>query len=334
MTTIHDIAKEAGVSPGLVSMALNGKPRVSPDTAKKILEIADSMGYRRRVVKTPGAGSVRFVHFSCVGSHLLSSHSPFYADYINGAQTYFQEKGYRCEVSAHSVHHLASVGSTLAEDGIQGAIVLATEVSHEEIRVFETCPLPIVFLDAMYDYLPFDCCDMNNTDAIHMIMDTLYAQGHRKFGLVDGDIRTPNLEARSQAFTKSLTVLGLSTKQQRSYFVPTDASLAAEVLRDEFQRHRPPSALICLTDNFAYGCLRALSLLNIRVPEEVSVMGFDDLPSSRVMHPPLSTIKVPTHAMGAEAARLLEARIINPDKPVEKISFGCELVLRKSHAPK
>jgi Transcriptional regulators len=139
-----------------------------------------------------------------------------------------------------------------------------------------------------------------------MIMQTLYDSGHRKFGLVDGDIRTPNLEARAQAFAQSIAVLGLSERQQRSYRVPTDASLAAEVLRAEFQRHRPPSALICLTDNFAYGCLHALSLLHFRVPGDVSVMGFDDLPSSRVMHPPLSTIKVPIELMLLRMQQLQE----------------------------
>lgn len=334
MATIQDIAKKAGVSPGLVSLALNGKPRVSPDTAKKIIDIADSLGYRRRTTKTPGAGIVRFIHFAPMDSHLLGSHSPFYADYINGAQTNLQKMGYRCEVSSHPMTELPHACRILNHDGIQGAIVLATELSAKDIQVFETCGLPVVFLDAMYDHLTFDCCNMNNIDAIHMIVSALHDLGHRKIGLVNSSPITPNLEARTHAFATSLEQLGLSGRSPRVYTAPLDAALAAGKLQDDFRRRRPPPALVCITDSLAYGCLQALSSLGINVPEDVSVIGFDDLPSSPVMNPPLSSVQVPTAHMGAAAARLLDARIVTPDKPVEKVQFNCELILRASHADK
>ena len=333
MPTIHDIAKKAGVSPGLVSLALNGKPRVNADTAERIIRIANSLGYRRRVTRTPGAGTVRFVRLSRSDSAYRNSHAPFFADYIEGAEDYFKERGYRFEVSSYPAEDPEAIARAMAADNLQGAVVLATELTAGEVAALGGCRLPLVVLDACHDFLPFDHCNMNNRDAVHRMVSALDELGHTNIGVVASANPTFNLADRAAAFDRSLELLGLASRAGWIYPVPADAAGAAEVLVPAFRRRRPPPALVCLTDNLAYGCLQALATLKLRVPEDVSVMGFDDLPSSRVMHPPLSTVRVPTHAMGAAAARMLDARIASPDKPVEKTLFTCELIMRKSVGP-
>lgn len=333
MPTIQDIAKKAGVSPGLVSLALNGKPRVNAATADRIIRIANSLGYRRRVVRAPGAGTVRFVRLSRSDSPYRNSHAPFFADYIEGAEDHLKSRGYRFEVSSYPAEDPEAVARTLAADGLRGAVVLATELTAGEVAALGGSGLPLVVLDACHDFLPFDHCNMNNRDAVHRIVSELRDLGHTGIGVVASANPTFNLADRAAAFDSSLELLGLARRPGWVYPAPADAAGAAEALIPAFRRRRPPPALACLTDNLAYGCLQALAALKLRVPEDVSVIGFDDLPSSRVMHPPLSTVRVPTHAMGAAAARMLDARIADPDKPVEKTLFACELVMRKSARP-
>lgn len=330
MPTLRDIAKKAGVSPGLVSLALNGKPRVNAATADRIIRIANSLGYRRRVVRIPGVGSVRFVRLLRSDSPYRNSHAPFFADYIEGAEDYLKNRGYRFEVSSYPAEDPEAVARTLSADGLQGAVILATELTAAEVAAMGGNRLPLVVLDACHEFLPFDHCNMNNQDAIHRIVCELHCLGHASIGVVTSANPTFNLASRAAAFGRSLELLDIPRRSGWIYPVPADAAGAAEALVPAFRRRRPPPALMCLTDNLAYGCLQALAELKLRVPEDVSVVGFDDLPSSRVMHPPLTTIQVPTHAMGAAAARMLDARIADPDKPVEKTLFACELVMRKS----
>ncbi len=332
MATINDIARIVGVSPALVSLALNGKPRVSQEKAAEIIKVANKIGYRRPTDRVPKTGTVRFVRFTKAKSFLRESHTAFFAEYIEGAERYLNEQGYRFEVSSYAGDRLLDIAHTLEDSHLRGAIILATELAPGDMAAFSSKIVPAVFLDVCHDFLPHDYCTMNNADALFRVVEHLYEMGHRQIGLVASSLDTGNFADRTEAFLRLLDLFKLKGKAQWRYRAAPEASRAAEELRSAFEKHPPPPALFCHTDNLAYGCFQALASLGLRVPEDVSIVGFDDLPFSQVMQPSMTTVGVPTAAMGRAAAQLLADRIANPQKPFEKRFLDCDLAIRKSVA--
>lgn len=331
MATLQDIAKIAGVSSGLVSLALNGKPRVNPETAERIIRIANDLGYGRRAGRAgtaAGTGAVRLIRIAEGGSLLRTSHASFFADYIDGAERYSHECGYRFEVT--SCNDYGELEKVLRTRQLRGAIVLATELPDADLQRLAGHSLPLVFLDVFHEHIPVDCCNMNNAGAVHAMLSTLKNLGHHDIGMVDSSVETFNFTCRAQAYEKFVDALGLKRRSGHVYRVHPEPVRAAEELTPLFKKRRPPSALLCMTDNLAHGCVQALASLGLRVPDDVSVMGFDDLPSSRVVDPPLATVRVPTREMGAAAARLLDNRIAHPERPIIKVLLDCEVVVRES----
>lgn len=330
MATIHDIARIVGVSPALVSLALNGKPRVSPETAAEIIKTANKIGYRRVADRAQKTGTVRFIRFTKAKSFLRESHTAFFAEYVEGAEQYLNEQGYRFEVSSFAGDKLADIAHALEDSHLQGAVILATELDPDDMTAFSSKKVPLVFLDVCHAFLPYDYCTMNNNDALFLAVSHLREMGHREIGLVASDLDTGNFSDRTEAFLRLLNFFKLKGKAEWRYRATPEASKAAEELRLAFEKNPPPPALFCHTDNLAYGCFQALASLGLRVPEDVSIIGFDDLPFSQIMQPPLTTVSVPTTVMGSAAAQLLAMRIANPGRPPEKRFCGCELTVRKS----
>ncbi len=332
MTTIQDIARIVGVSPGLVSLALNGKPRVSQEKAAEIIKVAHKLGYRRVAERRNKTGTVRFIRFTKADSFLRESHTAFFSEYIEGAQQCLNEQGYRFEVSSHAGDKLADIVRSLDDSHLQGAIILATELKTEEMQVFSDRQIPLVCLDVCHQFLPFDYCTMDNSAALFMAIKHLHEMGHREIGLVASSLDTGNFVDRTDAFLRVLSYYKLPRKAEWRYKATPEASKSAEELRIAFAKAPPPPALFCHTDNLAYGCMQALTALGLRVPDDVSLVGFDDLPFSQIVQPSLTSISVPTALMGRTAAQLLAERIANPQKPPEKRLLGCELNIRSSVA--
>lgn len=330
MATIYEIAQKAGVSPALVSLALNGKPRVSPQTAEKILKIAGQMGYRRSPQKKLRSAALRFIRLTKADDFLGESHSTFFAEYFEGAEQYLADQGSRTEVASYTGDRLGEVVKDLRGRQVRGAVVLGTELSPGDMAVFSESPVPLVFLDTCHDFLPFDYCTMNNLDAVNLVLRHLHDMGYHSIGMVGSLVESGNFSERKAAFHACLAALDIRDNRFGQYFAVPETGPATGQLTALFRRRRPPPALFCFTDNLAYAAIEALSVVGLTVPDDVSVVGFDDLSASAIMRPALTTVAVPTRAMGAAAARLLCDRIENPGRPPEKTRLGCELVVRDS----
>ncbi len=203
MATIHEIARMVGVSPALVSLALNGKPRVSPETAEKIIRAAKKIGYRRPADRIAKNMTVRFVRFTKAKSFLRESHAAFFAEYTEGAEQYLNDQGCRIEVSSHAGDKLPDIVHSLEDAHLQGAIVLATELSPGDMDAFSG-GVPLVFLDVCHHHLPRDYCTMNNHSAVFLIVRHLCGMGHREIGLVASSLETGNFAERTDAFQRML----------------------------------------------------------------------------------------------------------------------------------
>ncbi len=331
--SIKDIARLAGVSPTSVSIALNMKPGVSDETRARVMKAASEAGYQPRTAQRRAkSGSICFLHIARHGHAVNRDHDVFIADYISGLSDGATKGGFSLEVLTFTSVPIDSIIKSALEHHAAGIVVLGTELSEEDVAAFSVVQTPLVFIDTYFDYLPYDFVDMNNGDAVCAIIDHFRERGHREIGMVTGSIETRNLKLREEGFRDALLRNGLRFDRKLLYPVDCTFHGAYSDMTDLLRAGaRLPSALFCANDIVACGCLKAFEEAGIRVPEDVSMIGFDDLPLAAVSSPPLSTIRVSKSHMGRLAVQLLTNRIgADEQAPPVKALVGGSLVKRQS----
>ncbi|MGA2764562.1 MAG: LacI family DNA-binding transcriptional regulator [Spirochaetia bacterium] len=328
---VKDIAMAVGVSPTTVSLVLNNKPGAGEKLRERILCTAKELGYT--APKGARVGSLCLLHIARHGHTVNRDHDVFIADYIEGLSHEAKQSGYALEIVTLTPAPMEQVLDVALEKASDGFVVLGTELSREDVESFRTLRKPLVFLDTYHEFLDFDFVDMNNEDSVFVILSHLRAMGHREIGFVRAAVETRNIRLREEGFYAGLGRLGLEV--DRSFVFSVDqtyhgacadmkAILAGGGLR-------LPTALVCGNDIIASGCLKACSDTGIRVPDDLSIVGFDNLPLSAVVDPPLTTVQVSKAQIGRMAVQLLVSRLQgDADMPSVKVLIGGKLIERRS----
>jgi LacI family transcriptional regulator len=332
---IIDIAKAAAVSPSSVSLALNNKYGVSTEVRRKIITLAAQMGYKNILSGEYPANenvTIRLLKIAKHGHIVNERHNAFITEYLEGIEMGAKKKGYKLEVSFFDKMQIQDIVYSQRDISAQGLIVLGTELNVYELNFFSELPSPIVFIDTSFPLLTYDCVDMDNMDGVFRAIRYLYESGHRSIGLVKSRYETCNFKIREDGFRESMGYFSLPI--QEPFIISVDPAFeeSANDMNRYLKKHtRLPSAFFCMNDIIAYGCMKALREHNYRIPEDVSIIGFDDLPSSSLADPPLTTIRVSTHQIGQRAVEKLSDRIrLFSDSMPEKILIAGNLICRKS----
>jgi len=332
---IKDIAEKANVSQATVSLVLNQKPGVSTMTRERILKIARDMDYgspRRDILSRTENGTIRFLKIAMHGHTVNRDHNVFISDYIDGLARAAGVYDYNLEISSFRGQPVEEIIKTVGGPALRGIVVLGTELAPQDIEAFGRVTLPTLFLDTYYDFIDSDFVDMNNKDAVYKIVNHLLANGHREIGFVRSTVETNNFQLRDIGFRKAVAALHVPIKEEHIYNVDSTFQGAyQDMLNLLAKRPELPSALFCTNDIIAYGAIKALRELGYAIPDDVSVVGFDDLPLSSVMEPALTTMQVPKKQMGEIAVNLLTNRIENGGgMPPVKVQVSGELIVRES----
>lgn len=332
--TIRDIAFAAGVSPATVSLVLNGKGEISGVTRARVLEAVASLNYVPRTTRsTPPGETLRFLKIAKHGHTVNRDHSVFVSDYIDGMSAEATRRNYTLEVVSFEGQPISAVAESLAGAPISGVIALGTELTEADIRLIQGLGLPTVFIDTFYDVLDANFVDMNNEDAVYKVLSRFQKQGFQRIGFVASHVDTTNFRLRRDAFFKNMERLGLQVNAadvlsvESTYdgaYLDTRALLSTGLDLAE--------CYFCTNDVIAYGFIRALREHGVSIPDDVSIIGFDNLPQSATMEPGLTTIDVSKRKIGYLAVTVLDDLITasEPQPPV-KILVGADLILRTSH---
>ena len=326
--TIEEIARLAKVSKSAVSLALNNKPGVSAATRETILEIAKANGYIPRVMVKADqvydpVKAIRIV--ACIKEEVLHDgyqHEPFFSELINGLELENRKQGYTLFFSSITAGDIPKEIEKLeSEFQSSGLVVIGTNLTREEAAQFHASHPNTVIIDTLYSECPGDFIVMNNFQGAREAADFLIRSGHRKIGYVQSRVRIKNFEERKQAFQARLGEQDLEPGKDWIYTVNPIIDKAQKDFEEIIiTSENLPSALFCESDNIAIGVLKALQKHGYHVPQDISIIGFDDIPHCSIVTPALTSIRVEKGVMGSMAVRGL----------IEMLESGIDTVCRKT----
>ena len=327
---VKDIARLAGVSPGTVSNALNNRRGVSEKKRLEILRLAEETGYERTPCKRTDE-ALRFVIFKRHGN--VVDDTPFFSQLIKGIESESRRHGYELLVTHVGLRELTSRDALrgLVGDSCAGLLLLATEMQSADMDYFEQLGLPMVLIDNCFRDTRHNSVLINNADGSFRAVRHLIDMGHRDIGLLHGRDHINNFYYRRFGFYETLKVFGLTCAEHQEFSLTSTLDGAYRdmcgVIASGFSL---PTAFFAENDIISLGAVRALQESGIRVPQDISIIGFDDLPYCEISTPRLSTVRVRKREMGECAVKMLVNTLRNPLAPVLKNQICTELAARDS----
>jgi LacI family transcriptional regulator len=308
--SIKAVARLAGVSVATVSRVLNDSGPVKDETRRRILEVVESLGYVPHVA----ARSLTTNQTDTLGVLLPDIYGEFFSELIRGIDSAARRQGYHVLVSGSHEDREEVRAVLRALRGRVDGLILMTPTSEmlEALRSIPPDSLPTVLLNCPPGGLSFDSINVDNHGgAVAMVrhLAGLEPRRHRRIAFIQGPPDNHDARERLRGYRDAVRELdGAETGAELE--VPGDFSEEAGCRAGErlLELPRRPTAVFAANDAMAIGCLHAFRKAGVRVPEEIAVVGFDDIPIARFMSPPLTSVGVPIAELGALALeRLLEA---------------------------
>ena len=331
---LKEIADLAKVSPATVSMVLNNREGVGPEKRQQILKILEENGYqinKRFDQKTKK--SIRFIKYK-KHAMLVDGNPGFVNAIIDAVEKECRRQGYNLIMTAYGENQLDEIATLAEQDPTDGILLLGTELTADNMEHVTNISTPMVILDNYMPMLDYNCITMNNEEAIFRAVSHLASLGHPKIGFIANMLPSSNCNVRRSTFEHALAQLGYPFDPSLIYSVhPTPDGAYQSVLSMLEEGTKFPSALVANNDSIALGAMKAFKEHKIRIPEDISIVGFDSIPYSTISDPPLTTMEVPCADMGIWAVRILCDRIQYPFSSITKMQVGTRLLERSSTAP-
>ncbi|MGE5613891.1 MAG: LacI family DNA-binding transcriptional regulator [Bacillota bacterium] len=336
---LKEIASLANVSPATVSLVLNNREGVSSEKRRMIQEILEKNGYNinrefgLKTKKDVKKKSINFIKFKRHGL-LVDGNPGFVNAIIDAVEKECRRQGHNLVMTAVGENQLGEVHRLIEQDSTDGVLLLGTELTEEYIQYFSNVPVPMVIIDNYMPMLECNCITMNNEEAIFRSVSLLASLNHPKIGFIANALPTNNCNARRMAYEYALVKHGYTFDPSLVYTVHPTPDGAYQSVRNMLEKGTKfPSALVANNDSIALGAMKAFKEYKIRIPEDISIVGFDGIPFSTISDPPLTTMEVSCLEIGVWAVRILCDRIQYPFSSITKMQVGTRLLERNSTAP-
>ncbi len=330
--TLHDLAQVAGVDPSTVSRVLNGDATlvVKDETRQRILDAVEQMQY----VPNAMARGLRRQRSQMIGLLVPDIANPFFPQLILGAERVFSEAGFRLLLgnTDEDAEKERSYVELLRSNVVEG-LMLATAFSQDEtVEELSRLGVPFVLVNRAHSGTS-NYVIVNDRVATRGAVEYLIGLGHRRIAHVSGPLYTETGLSRLRGYREGL--LSAQIEYRDEYVVEGDFKEAsgARAIERLWQLPDPPTALMAANDLTALGALEACRRLGVRVPEQLSIIGFNDVPFCGMVTPSLTTVRVPLLEMGMASARRLLDLLEGRATPGTPIVLDTELVVRNSTVP-
>ena len=328
MATIKDVAKMAGVSTTTVSHVINKTRFVAEETEKLVLQAIQDLKYSPSAV----ARSLKVNTTKSIGMIVTTSEAPYFAEIIHAVEEHCYRQGYSLFLcnTQNNAEKIRNHLDMLAQKRVDGILVMCSEYLPDSLNIltnFETIPMVVMDWGPNVDT---DIIQDNSFNGGYLATQHLIENGHTHIGIIAGELSKTTAKTRYEGFVHAMQEAGLTINPNwvmEGFFEPEDGY---EYMNKILRQDTLPTAVFCCNDVMALGAISAIGERGLRVPDDISIIGYDNIHASRFYAPPLTTIHQSKSRLGVQAVNLLFERINHKSEQRETIEIHPELVVRKS----
>lgn len=329
MATIKDVARLAGVSTTTVSHVINKTRFVAENTTRKVWAAVDELNYAPSAV----ARSLKCNSTRTIGMLVTKSTNPFFAEVVHGVEEYCYNEGYTL-ILCNTEGNLAKQRDylrMLAEKRVDGLLVMCTDLNEELLALLEKKKdLPMVVMDWGARHVNTDRIQDNAELGGYIATKHFIDNGHTKIGCISGQMDRLTCHERLQGFRKALDEAGLLYNPDWVVEADFECDSTVEAANKLVALEDRPTAVFCFNDIMALAAISTFRQAGLDVPNDISVIGYDNIDLAGFFSPPLTTIHQPKNRLGKTAIKLLMERLANKENQQQIFEVQPELVVRRS----
>ena len=328
MITSFDVARLAGVSQPTVSRALRDSDKVSEATKARVRQAAAALGYAPNAI----GRALALGHSTRIGLVVTDLHNHFYGHVIPHLHAELSRQGYEL-VLITEASETAPIAEQIVANGLSGVILTTTAVDSSLPGRLHDRHLPFVYFNRTAPSVESSSVTVDPEPGMTALVDEILRLGHRHIGAVFGPRSTSTGEIRESVLRGLLDDHDLHLKRQDVRYGPFDFATGFDACLELLDLDEPPTVLVCSNDVVALGAMNAAAERGVDVPEYLSIVGFDDLPTSSWPLVQLTTVAYDLAEMSREAGRLVVELVSDPEAVFEHVVLSTSLVRRRSLAP-
>lgn len=329
--TILDVAREAGVSYSTVSRVLSGYEFVKDSTRQRVLEAVDRLGY----VANQQARSLAGGKSRVIGLLVPSLNNGYIGEVARGIDEELAKSAYDLMLyTTHRTSTEASYAFKLTRGLADGLLLVVPLLTSAYLETLREQNFPYVLVDQSDASNHSSVVDSMNQQGAYEATQYLLKLGHRRIGFICGLMQLRSAVDRLEGYLAALRDAGIPVEQdliQQGDFWREEGYVAAERL---LNLPEPPTAIFASNDLSAFGAMEAIRAHGLQIPQDISIVGFDDIPQASIVYPRLTTVRQPLDEMGRIAAQMLIEQIENPDRPIQHVTLPTTLIIRESCQPR
>ncbi|WZL81269.1 LacI family DNA-binding transcriptional regulator [Vallitaleaceae bacterium 9-2] len=334
-----DLAKKLGISPASVSLVLNNKPGVSEKTRQMVLDALTEYGCENLMADSPKEKkTVLFLVYRKNVAKVEESpyFSQIFSGIIEGVECQVKNCGYKLMVAYVDSLSIVNEVARIREEEIDGLLILATEMIEEQMKLFTDMHVPTIIIDNYMENKDMDCVAINNEQGVDLAITHLVNMGHRDIGYLHIEGNANNFVERYYGFLRAVreNALELNEEHILSFTTHGGDDLYLQLKKQLSQLSSMPTAFFADNDIVAIWATKVLREIGYRVPQDVSLVGFDNISLSQMIDPALTTIQTPKYPIGCVAVNLLankiEGKLEDVFDGIQKVEMKTTLIQRQS----
>ena len=328
--TIKDVARKAGVTHPTVSRAINDSPRVSEETKKRIRRIISEIGYRPNLIARSLVRSK-----SRVLAVITPDLNPHVQPILRGIADACRRNNYALMLFSTDYWTEEKLSYTWVMDNwrVDGMLIYNVVYQRKggsDIRRIQSYQTPFVFINKYLRDPKINSVSVDNFEAAAQAVNHLRELGHRRIGIMNGNLKSVDGVERFEGFKRALTAAKIPFDEHAVGCANYSDEQSFEEMKRILCQARRPTAMFCANDLMAVGVIRAAEEKGLSVPQDLAVVGFDDIDAGRYFRPTLTTLRPPLRELGEKAVDLLIEILQNPRRHPEQIPMTAKLIIRDS----
>jgi DNA-binding LacI/PurR family transcriptional regulator len=334
MALIKEVAKHAGVSPATVSRVLNEADNVSPATRLKVEKAIKLLNFKpSRVAQRL---RTKDGHRKMIGLVVPDIQNPFYVEVVRGVEDKAYSKNYAlliCNFAQDEIKAKLYL-DIMKSESVDGLIVAPVHEGDKDVQNLVMSGLPLVCVDRGLSDLDVDVVVVDNEQGAYEAVNYLAKLGHSRIAYIGGLPTIPTSRQRKNGYTRALIDNNLPMDESLIKFGDSKLESGKALTKILLEIKNPPTAIFTGNNLITLGALESIHAKGLQIPKDISILGFDDMPWSSSLNPPLTAVSQPGYEIGKRAADMLFQRIAEPNQGSAKVVLKTKLVIRQSCSEK